>query len=248
MTDAARELPLRGSEVQMCGATVPAQGDEPLVEHSRFVVSGDSIVFVPMQTPLWPRPHMQREGFARRLLRGVAHGRQGQNAAGPDIDRNPIQGCFGEHRLSAHLAFARPEIVPDIVGQIDAAGGAPGFQHRSDQEISAEQELRVAGHGDRIVGVLVEQGSNQWLALSGCSLSQAVKERKELIAQAKGLPSNNFHLWTEGPGFLIPCAQVAVVAEIGGEGRELKPPHEEFRCGVAQESSDIAAAEWDSAQ
>ena len=51
---------------------------------------------------------------------------------------------------------------------------------------------------------MVEQGANQGLALAGRSLTQAVKQGKELIAQTERLSGDGFYLRTEGPGFLIP--------------------------------------------
>ena len=70
---------------------------------------------------------MQRECFTGRFLRGVAGGCEGENSASTNIDWNPIQWRFRENGLAAHVPFARPEVVPDIIGQIDAAGWAPGF-------------------------------------------------------------------------------------------------------------------------
>ena len=95
---------------------------------------------------------------------------------------------------------------------------------------------------------MVEQGANQGLALAGRSLTQAVKQGNQLIAQAKRLPGDGFHFRTEGPGFLVSGPQVAVVAKKGREGSKLKPTDEELRRGVAQKSSDIAATERDSAE
>ena len=74
---------------------------------------------------------MQSDCFAWRFLCGVAGGCQGQNSASADIDWNSIQRCFRENGLAAHVPFTRPKVKPDIVGQIDAAGWAPGFQYWS---------------------------------------------------------------------------------------------------------------------
>src|SRR5262249_13691118 len=130
---------LRGGRFngQLSGAVVPAYPRPGALAFQ--VILADAVVLVQGEIAVRTTVHTEGRRLVHDFARVLPHRVEGDDGAGPDVDRHGGEVDRTRHRPPAGRLRVGPPVIPVAAREVDVAGRGPLLEDRRDQQVASPQ-------------------------------------------------------------------------------------------------------------